>query len=310
MTVPLDFRTDAPVPVDLDVRWIDGTDPDQPLAQVHRLDRHTVVIRQSGRTDPEAPFVFLLFGDERALLVDTGATADPARWPVRSLVDGLVEEWLRENPRGTYPLTVVHTHSHGDHTAGDDAMRARPGTTVVGTDLASVREFFGFTRWPDEVVPLDLGGRVLSVIGGPGHDAAAVVLHDPWTGILLTGDTVYPGRLYVPDMAAFVATLERLVAFCRTVPTTHVLGCHIEMSARPGRDHPLAAPRHPGEPPLQMTVAQLERLRDRAVAVADRPGVHRFDDVVVYNGNRRRDRRRLAARGRLAQVAARVTRTP
>lgn len=311
MTVDtLDFRTDAPTAVDLDVRWIDGTDPAQPLAQVHRLDPHTVVIRQSGRTDPEAPFVFLLFGNERALLIDTGATPDPARWPVRALVDDLVDEWLATNPRTTYPLVVVHTHSHGDHVAGDDQLRARPGTTVVGADAGSVQTFFGFTRWPDEVVRFDLGGRVLSVLGGPGHDDAAVVFHDPWTGILFTGDTVYPGRLYVPDMPAFVATLERVVAFCEAVPTTHVLGCHIEMSGRPGHDYPLAVPRHPDEPPLQMTVAQLVRLRDRAASVADRPGVHRFDDVILYNGNRRADQRRLAARGRLAGLRARVTRTP
>lgn len=296
------FLTDAPVDVDLDVRWIDGTDPDEPAVQVHHLDEHTVVLRQSMRSDPEAPFVYLLMGGSGALLIDTGATADPAAWPLRRTVDTLLTDWLRVHPREGYRLTVVHTHSHGDHTAGDPQFADRPRTTVVDSDLESVRAFFGFTGWPDEAVTLDLGGRVLTVIGGPGHDVPAVVFHDPWTGILLTGDSVYPGRLYVPDMPAFVATLERLVAFCGTTHVSHVLGCHIEMTGRPGKDHPLAAPSHPTEPPLPMTVEQLVRLRDRALQIADRPGVHRFDDVIVYNGNRRQDQLLLRARARFSRL--------
>ena len=62
-------------------------------------------------------------------------------------------------------------------------------------------------------MPFDLGGRVLEVTGIPGHHEAAIAVYDPWTGFLLTGDTVYPGRLYVRDMPAFMDSLDRLVAF-------------------------------------------------------------------------------------------------
>jgi glyoxylase-like metal-dependent hydrolase (beta-lactamase superfamily II) len=302
----VDFCTNTPVPVDLDVRWIDGTDPLEPPLQVHMLDRHTVTIRQSLLTDPDAPFLYLFFGNERAVLVDTGASPDPDVWPLRTTVDGLLESWLADHPRASYDLIVVHTHDHRDHTDGDVQFRDRPRTTVVPVDLESVRSAFGFTTWPDEIVALDLGGRVLNVIGGPGHVPAAVVFHDPWTGILLTGDTVYPGRLFIRDTRAYVDTLNRLVAFCETVPVTHVLGCHIEMSGRPGHDYPLGATRHPDEPSLQMSPAQLVRVRDRAVAVAQRPAIHRFDDVILYNGNRPVDRRRLAARGALTRLTARL----
>jgi glyoxylase-like metal-dependent hydrolase (beta-lactamase superfamily II) len=46
---------------------------------------------------------------------------------------------------------------------------------------------------------LDLGVRALTCIASPGHDAAAVTFYDAYAGLLLIGDTVYPGRLYVED---------------------------------------------------------------------------------------------------------------
>ena len=55
---------------------------------------------------------------------------------------------------------------------------------------------------------LDLGGRVLEVTGSPGHQRAAITIYDPWSGFLLTGDTVLPGRLYVEDFPLFLASLD------------------------------------------------------------------------------------------------------
>ncbi len=146
------------------------------------------------------------------------------------------------------------------------------------------KNFFGFTSWPDEIVPLDLGGRVLVVSGIPGHHAASVVMYDPWSSFLLTGDTVYPGRLYVQDMPAFVYSLGWLVGLAEALPVSHVMGCHIEMSTASGRDYPLGSTYQPNEPPLEMTVEQLRAVRDAAVSVADSPGAHVFDDFVIFNG--------------------------
>ena len=56
--------------------------------------------------------------------------------------------------------------------------------------------------------PVDLGGRVLQAFATPGHHAAAVTFYDPWTGILLTGDTVYRGRLYIVDWAAYSHSID------------------------------------------------------------------------------------------------------
>jgi hydroxyacylglutathione hydrolase len=284
----IDFATDAPVDGDLDVRWIHGAPPlrrnDDPAIQVHAYDRHTVVLRQSKSVHFEAPFLYLLFGNDRALLLDTGATAASERFPLRDTVDGIVERWLREHPRPSYGLVVAHTHAHGDHVAGDAQFADRPETTVVGHDVDAVRSFFGFSSWPDEVVRFDLGGRTLEVIGCPGHHETSIAVYDPWSGVLLSGDTVYPGRLYADDMPAFVASLDRLVAFAGERSVRCVMGSHVEMRREPGRDFPVGVGYQPDELPPQVTVDGLKAMRDAAVATAERPGVHRFDDFVIVNG--------------------------
>jgi hydroxyacylglutathione hydrolase len=296
----LDFVTGRPVLGDLTVRWAHGVrsrkTQTEPKIQVHRYDEHTYLLRQSKAVQFEAPFLYLLFGDEGAILFDTGATPDADAFPLRETIDGLVAEWLDQHPHDTYRLVVAHSHAHRDHVAADDQFRDRPDTTVVGADLAAVQAYFGFSDWPAQVVPVDLGGRVLEMTGIPGHHAASVAVFDPWTGFLLTGDTVYPGRLYAFDMATFAASMDRLVAFADARPVTHVMGGHIEMSRTPGRDYPMGSTYQPDEPPLQMTVAQLHAVRDATHRAAGRPGVHVFDDFLIFNGTGRTALPKLLAR--------------
>jgi hypothetical protein len=90
-----------------------------PAIQVHQSDRHTLILRVSKAVSFEAPFVFLLFGNERAVLFDTGPSADPAKIPLRRTVDELVDAWLADHPRDDYELVVAHTHGHHDHRDGD-----------------------------------------------------------------------------------------------------------------------------------------------------------------------------------------------
>ena len=306
----IDFASAAPTTGTLDVAWIHGVrskrqTPD-PLIQIHWYDEHTVLLRQSKSVTYEAPFLFLLFGNERALLLDTGATADPDQFPLRATVDQLIAHWLDQHRREPYELVIAHTHGHGDHVAGDPQFADRPATTVVPREVDSVRSFFGFdSRWPAQTVTFDLGQRVLEVLGSPGHHPAAITIYDPWTGFLLTGDTVLPGRLLAFDFPEFLATLERLVALTRTRTVTHVLGCHVEMTNRPGRDYPIGATYQPHERAPAMTVAQLVAIRDAAATVAAQRGVHRFDGFIIYNQPRQRDVFRLLARGRIHKALRR-----
>jgi glyoxylase-like metal-dependent hydrolase (beta-lactamase superfamily II) len=295
----VDFAA-GPVAGSLDVRWIHGApsrrrSADPPI-QVHAFDEHTYVLRQSKAVHYEAPFLYLLFGNDRALLLDTGATADSVLFPLRATVDGGIDRWLAAHPRDSYELIVAHTHGHGDHVAADGQFVGRPATTVVGREALAVCEFFGLDRWPDQVVALDLGGRILDLTAIPGHHRASIAVYDPWSGFLLTGDTVYPGRLYVEDMTAFAASLDRLVDLAESRDVRHVMGCHIEMTSTPARDYPIGSTYQPDEPPLQMSVDRLRAVRDAAHAVADRPGPHWYDDFAIFNGPCRAEMLRQAGR--------------
>ena len=270
----------------LDVQWIHGspsskhnTDPD---LQTFWYDENTVILRQNKAIDYEAPFLFLLFGEKRAVLLDTGATASPEFFPLRQVIDDLIDSWLVHHPRSGYELLVLHTHAHDDHVAGDGQFTDRADTVLVEADKDAAWKFFGFSEDADAIRPVDLGGRVLQAFATPGHHSAAVTFYDPWTGILFTGDTVYRGRLYIVDWAAFSTSIDRLIEFCATHPVTHVIGCHIEMTRQAGVDYPVRTTYQPDEPPLEMAVTHLHAIRAALDEVGPEPALRAFDEFILW----------------------------
>ena len=285
----IDFSRSAAGSGSLDVRWIHGSpsakhnaDPD---IQVHEYNEHTLILRQNMAIDYEAPFIFLLFGNDRALLLDTGATASADFFPLRRVVDALIERWREAHPRPGYELLIVHTHGHGDHVAGDAQFRNRACTVIVEGTRSGLQKWFGSDDRDDndgaDTVQVDLGGRVLECLATPGHEEAAITVYDPWTGLLLTGDTVYPGRLYVEDWPAFTSSIEKLIEFTGTRPVTHVLGAHIEMTTTPGVDYPIRTTYQPEEPPLEMTTDHLRRIRAAIEEIGEQPGRHVYPDFII-----------------------------
>jgi hydroxyacylglutathione hydrolase len=267
MMVPgeINFPDGAGAP-DLGVAWIHGSDAPKyntdPDIQVHACDEHTYILRQNMAVSWEAPFMFLLFGGSRAVLLDTGATANPGFFPLRRTVDAIMDEWLAGHPHPDgYGLLVLHTHSHSDHTAADGQFDGRPDTVVVGAKRDAAWPYFGFADDPDSVAEVDLGGRVVDCLATPGHHEAAVTYYDRYSGILFTGDTVYPGRLYVFDWPAFVRSIDRLVDWCAARPVTCLLGCHVEMTTTPGMDYPVGWSYQPDETPLELTTDHLRQIQ-------------------------------------------------
>jgi glyoxylase-like metal-dependent hydrolase (beta-lactamase superfamily II) len=273
----IDFAAGAPIDGADEPVWIHGAPSRKqcadPAIQVHQSDRHTFILRVSKAVSFEAPFIFLLFGNERAVLFDTGPSADPATIPLRRTVDELVDAWLAEHPRDGYELVVAHTHGHHDHRDGDPQFAGRPRTTIVGHTTEEVRGFYGFSEWPGQTVSLDLGGRVLELTGTPGHHPAAVTVYDPWTGFLLTGDTI-------------MQSLERLLEFAERRAITRVLGCHIEMSRTPGHDYPAGNTYQPDEVPLRLPAGRIADILHAARA-ASKPGVYVHGDFIIWNGGQR-----------------------
>jgi hydroxyacylglutathione hydrolase len=234
---------------------------------VHKYNDDLYILRQSGCSNYEKPFLFLIFGRERVLLLDTGAGGVDVAGAVKKIIAA------RAGGRGPNPSTLVvaHTHAHGDHTAGDDQLRTNfPGATIVEHAPKAVQTFFRIKRWPDEVAQYDLGGRILDVIPIPGHEASSIALYDRQTAILFTGDTLYPGRLYVEAPVDFVQSIRRLVAFTGDKPVAQVLGAHVENMRAPYLDYPMGTKFQPDEHALELGRAHLLELNDALLGMKGR----------------------------------------
>lgn len=233
----------------------------RPAFQVHEYAEGFFILRQPACTNFEKPFLYLVLGRERALLLDTGA----GNIDVAGVVDSLLAAWRATHGGAPGGLVVSHSHGHGDHVAGDDQFRGRTGVTLVERDTLAVRAFFGFRDWPEAPVTLDLGGRVIDVLAIPGHQPASLAYYDRATAVLLPGDSFYPGRLYVRDTAAFARSIARLVAFTASRPVAAILGTHIEQTTQPFVDYPEGTLDQPAEHALALTRADLVTL-DSALA--------------------------------------------
>jgi len=232
--------------------------PEMPVFRTHAYNDDFVILRQSGCTNFEKPFLYLLFGARAALLVDTGAEMADVAGAVRSAT----RDWSTRHGGRSLPLIVVHSHGHRDHIAGDAQFQDAPDTTLVAATPEALQHFFNLSNWPDGIAQYDLGDRTIDVIPIPGHQPASIAIYDRRTGILLTGDTLYPGRLYVRDGPAFAASIRRLVDFTRGKVVAHILGAHIENARTPYLDYPEGTKYQPDEHALELGRAHLLELDD------------------------------------------------
>lgn len=242
-------------PGSMDMQWAAGArdcakDPQPPL-QVHAYDPRTFILRESLCSTFEAPFMYLLIGSRRALLIDTGDVADPTRMPLAKTVLSLLPGAAMK-----LPLLVVHTHRHLDHRAGDPQFAHLPGVQVVGYDLASVRAYYGFNHWPNGLAQIDLGDRTIDVMPTPGHNETEVSFYDRSTGLFFSGDFMLPGRLLIDDTQAAIASADRVAKFVSAQPVSFVLGGHIETDAE-GNLFSWGSSYHPNEHVLQLSRADL-----------------------------------------------------
>ena len=249
----------APVEGSLPLQWNIGAGDckasPQPPLQVHAYETQTFILRESPCADPEANFLYLLIGSEKALLIDTGAVADPSKMPLARTVLSLLP--TKDGVR--LPLLIVHTHRHRDHYAGDVQFVSAPDVQVVAPELSTVRAFFRFDHWPEDASRLDLGNRIVHVIPTPGHETAHVVFYDERTALLFSGDFLMPGRLTLEDTDADKKSAARVISFLGTRPLRYSLGGHIERDMT-GHTYAEGSTYHPSERPLELSREDLMKL--------------------------------------------------
>jgi glyoxylase-like metal-dependent hydrolase (beta-lactamase superfamily II) len=191
----------------------------------------------------EETISYLIVGDKQAMLFDTGMGISDTRKVTTELT--------------RLPIAVLNSHTHDDHVGNNWQFE-----TIYDMDTDFTRENARGSRdeaqaevTPDQIcgrLPerfdqktyatrpwkitsymhdgdrINLGGRSLMIIATPGHTPDSISLLDSANGLLFTGDTYYPGTiwLYRPetDLAAYGASVRRLAALAPEVKM--VLGAH------------------------------------------------------------------------------------
>lgn len=269
----------------LNVQWIAGAancnQDNNPPLQVHAYNKNLTILRQNKCLNFEGPFLYLIFGAQKALLIDTGATASAATFPLRTTVENLMVEHYGAAQRPQITLVVAHSHAHGDHRAADAQFNGQAATMVVGTGQPAVAAFFGIANWPESIVDYDLGGRVIKVIPIPGHEPSSVAFYDAQSGIIFTGDTLYPGRLYIQDWDVYRASATRLRTFAEGKNISYVLGAHVEISKTPGQDYPAGSTFQPDEHALQLSKDALILLDNELKKIGATPTRKVLDEFII-----------------------------
>lgn len=282
------FDSGDPAPGNLRFGWIHGSISakanDDVRIQVHRYNAHTYIIRQNPAIHWEAPFMYLLFGNDKAVLLDVGATEEAEYFPLRATIDAVVDRWLYANDKPDIDLIVVPLGSDYSQVQALAQFSGRANTILVPPTRAARRKRLGLTDWPKKQAELNLGGRVLTLIPSPGLNADALSIYDPWADLLLTGNAFYAGRLVIRDFPAYSRSLGELRAFAEAHPVQWIMGGRIEMSARPGMDYRLRANYRPLEHVLQLNVEQLAEADQAVQLINGREDIRILNDFILMNG--------------------------
>ncbi len=277
----------------LAVSWIHGradcSRGQESAYQAFKLNDDTYILRQDKCLEYEAPFLYLLLGRQRALLLDTGsveiptdtAETDAQLSPLRQVVDRIMDDYAAAQHIKDLPLLVAHSHGHGDHVAGDPLFHKRARTHVVDPGVRSVLAFWGFSSMTGPGVVFDLGDRLLDVLPIPGHFVDHIAVYDRNHALLMSGDSLYPGRLYIDDWGAFRASIGRLQRVIAVRPLDYILGGHIEMSRQAGVDYPVGSTYQPNEHVLELRASHLDELNQALKAIGPHPKRQTHADFII-----------------------------
>ncbi len=161
---------------------------------VTRLNERLWVIETTDMTT-----MYIIEGDDRAMLIDTGTKCEHLDQVVRKITQK--------------PLTVVITHNHRDH-AGNihyfDEVYMHPADSVVPVNIP----FDGDYKWMREGDVFDLGGRQIEVYLMPGHTPGSVIFVDRSIQAAFTGDAFGSGQVWL-QLKPHVAMTEYFASCVR-----------------------------------------------------------------------------------------------
>lgn len=143
---------------------------------------------------------FLVAGETRALLIDTG-------W-------GTLDHNTEVARLTSLPVALVNTHSDMDHIGGNRLWKQRRFASRKELSLLDVHTGGAVHTPVTNGHIFRLGGRTLEVLEIPGHTPGSIALLDRDNGILFPGDTLSLSTVYMfgpgRDMQAYIRSLRRL----------------------------------------------------------------------------------------------------
>jgi hydroxyacylglutathione hydrolase len=108
--------------------------------------------------------------------------------------------------------TILTTHHHGDHVAGNRALKEAFGCTIVGP-ASEAAKIPGIDRPVNEGAHLPLGGHGVLVLATPGHTLGHVSYFLAAARAVFVGDTLFAmgcGRLFEGTAEVMWGSLSRL----------------------------------------------------------------------------------------------------
>ena len=222
--------------------------PDEIWFEVYKVAPATFAIYEPHQA--EETISYLIVGTKQALLFDTGMGIGNIKAVVARLT--------------SRPIVVLNSHTHDDHVGGNwqfpfvfgmdtaftriNAKGSRADAQAeIGKDQicgALPKNFdpakYSTKPWKISLFVHDgfkvnLGGRTVEILATPGHTPDSISLIDRANGLLFTGDTYYPGEiwLYRPetDFPAYLASVKKISALAPDLKL--VLGAHNVPVAQP-----------------------------------------------------------------------------
>ncbi|MFA7586130.1 MAG: hydroxyacylglutathione hydrolase [Novosphingobium sp.] len=144
------------------------------------------------------------------------------------------EAYLREAAAKGWTITQIwNTHWHGDHSGGNEAIKAATGCTITAS-ASEVDATPGVDRTVKHGDSVTIGAFVADVIDVGGHTDGHVAYYLPEAGMAFVGDALFAlgcGRMFEGTAEQFWASLQRLKA----LPADTLLYCAHEYTASNAR---------------------------------------------------------------------------
>src|SRR6266853_692045 len=212
-----------------------------PWFEVYKVAPATFAIYEPHQA--EEVISYLVVGTKQALLFDTGMGIGN----IKAIAARLTSR----------PIVVLNSHTHDDHVGGnwqfpfiygmdtaftranakgsrEDAQAEIAKDQICGAlpknfDPAKYStKPWKISLFVHDHFKVNLGGRTMEIISTPGHTPDCISLIDRGNGLLFTGDTFYPGEiwLYRPetDFFGYLASEKKLAALAPEIQL--VLGAH------------------------------------------------------------------------------------